>query len=604
MLDILLSGLINGNTYVLIAIGMSLIFGVAKLVNFAHGSIVAIGAMLGWWFIVALHWPFWAALPGTIVLTAGLGLIIQFVCVRPLSNAPPIAALLATVAASFVLDYGSQILFSSETRAFPSQLPTTNIQLGGLRIGTLHVTILAVCVVSVVILGVLLKYTRLGQAIRATAQDREAALQMGISVGFVQGVTFALASALGGIAGVLVGMYQSSVAPMGGLNIGLQGFAAATLGGMGSMPGAIIGGLALGVAESFGISWFGGSIRQFVTFAILIGVLWLKPAGILGTFHPITSEPLTGTFFGGGRRIRLKAWQIVLLIGLATIAVPLLADDYLLQIANLIVVFAILALSLTLISGTAGQISLGQAGPFAIGAYISALLTRDHGWPFWFAFPVAGIGAAFLSIFLMRPVLRLRGHYVAIATLGTGAIIAAALLNLRGITYGSLGISGIPVPELFGLVLDTPLALYLLSLTVLLIVIFLVSRLQNSHLGRAWQAIREDEIASQASSVALADYKSLVFVIGGFIAGLAGSLLTLNYGYISPDSFDTTISTQALTVVVLGGMGNPLGAVIGSLVLIGVPEMFRILDAVRYLGYGVLLLLLIHFRPQGIWGRK
>ncbi|HEY4383596.1 MAG TPA: branched-chain amino acid ABC transporter permease, partial [Ktedonobacteraceae bacterium] len=321
------------------------------------------------------------------------------------------------------------------------------------------------------------------------------------------------------------------------------------------------------------------------------------------TFNPISHEPLTGTFFGNGKRLLLKKWQSIVLIVLA-LALPLLGNDYFTQIGTLVAIFAVLALSLTLISGTAGQISIGQSGPFAIGAYVSALLTKDHGWSFWLAFPAAGVVAAFISILIMGPVLKLRGHYVAIATLGTGAMIAAALLSFDWLTYGPLGISNIPAPRLLGLPLDTPTGFYLLCLVVLLLVIALVNRLQRSHLGRAWYAIREDEVAAQAAGVPLVDYKSLVFALGGAIAGLAGSLLAHQYTYISPDIFDFTISTLALTIVVLGGMGSAFGVVLGALILVGTPELFRPLQDVRYLGYGILLLLLIRFRPQGIWGRQ
>ncbi|QBD80795.1 ABC transporter permease [Ktedonosporobacter rubrisoli] len=604
MLDVFISGLINGNSYVLIAIGMSLIFGVANLVNFAHGSIFAIGAMLGWWFVVVLHWPLWATLLGTIIITGVLGVLIELFCVRPLSSAPPIATLLSTLAISFVLDYSSQLIFSPDTRRFPSLLPTANLQLGGLRIGTLDITILAVSIVSVGLLWLFLRYTQLGRAIRATAQDRDAALQMGVPVGLVQSLTFALASALGGLAGVLIGMYYSSVSPTNGFNAGLEGFAAATLGGLGSLPGAVVGGLVLGIVESFGVSWFGDAVRQFITFAVLIGVLWIRPGGLFGAFNAITSEPMTGTFFGSGKLIKLKVWQIALLVAVFGILLPLWGNAYALQIGTLAAIFAILALSLTLIAGTAGQISIGQAGPFAIGAYVSALLTRDHGWSFWLALPVAGILAALINTIIMAPVLKLRGHYVAIATLGAGAMIAAMLLSFNWLTYGPLGVSNIPPPVIFGQNVDSPVTFYILAFVVLLLVTALVARLQRSHLGRAWYAIREDEIASQSSGIPLADYKSLVFALGGFIAGLGGSLLAHNYTFISPDIFNITISTLALTIVVLGGIGSALGAVIGAVILVGAPELFRPLQDIRYLGYGLLLLLLIRFRPQGIWGKQ
>jgi branched-chain amino acid transport system permease protein len=604
MFDVLISGLINGNTYVLIALGMSLIFGVANLINFAHGSIFAIGSMLGWWFVVVLQWPLWATLLGTIAITALLGVLIEYFCVRPFGKAPPIAMLLSTLAVSFVLDYSSQLIFSPETRRFPSLLPTDNLQLGGLRIGTLDVTILGVSLVSVVALWSFLKYTRVGRAIRATSQDREAALQMGIAVGRMQGLSFAIASAFGGIAGVLVGMYYSNVSPTSGLDATLSGFAAATLGGLGNLPGAVLGGLLLGVVESFGVTWFGDAVRQLITFAVLIGVLWLKPGGLLGNFNPISTEPLTGTFFGAAKRLQLKPWQIALLVVLAGVVLPLVGNDYLVQVATLVAIFGILALSLTLISGTAGQISIGQAGPFAVGAYVSALLTKDHGWSFWPAFLAAGLLAALVSVLIMGPVLKLRGHYVAIATLGISAMISAVLLSFTWLTYGPLGVSNIPAPAFFGFTLDSTVSFYLLSFVVLLLVITLVTRLQGSHLGRAWYGIREDEIAAQSSGVPLADYKSLAFAIGGFIAGLAGSLLAHQYTYISPDIFTFAISSLVLTIVVLGGMGSTIGAVIGSAILVGTPELFRPLQDVRYLAYGLILLLLIRFRPQGIWGKQ
>lgn len=601
MLDVFISGLINGNSYVLIAVGMSLIFGVANLVNFAHGSIFAIGAMVGWWFVAVLQWPLWATILGAVAVTAVLGVLVEFFCVRPLGAAPPIATLLATLAASFVLDYSSQLIFGTQTRRFPSLLATDNFDVAGIHFGTLDVTILGVSLVSVAALWAFLKYTRLGIAIRATAQDRDAARQMGISVGSIQSLTFAIASGLGGLGGVLIGMYYSNVSPTNGFSAGLEGFAAATLGGLGSLPGAVVGGLALGVAESFGVTWFGDAVRQFITFAVLLGVLWLRPGGLFGRFTPISQEPLTGTFFGSGKRLVLRYWQIAILIVLSGVVLPLWGGDYLVGVATLVAIFAILALSLTLIAGTAGQISIGQAGPFAIGAYTSALLTTNYNWPFWLAFLAAGALAALLSIILIAPVLKLRGHYVAIATLGTSTLIGAALLNFSGITNGPMGVSNIPFPTLFGYSFTSTTSFYLLVLAVLLLVIAVVTLLQRSHLGRGWYAIREDETAAQSSGVPLADYKSLVFAIGGVIAGLAGSLLAHYYTYISPDIFDTTISMLGLTIVVLGGMGSSFGAILGALILVGAPEYFRPLQDFRYLGYGILLLLLIRFRPQGLW---
>lgn len=604
MLDALISGLITGNTYALIAIGLSLIFGVADLINFAHGSIFAIGAMVGWTFVALVGWPLWAALIAVILVTAALGLIIERFAVRPLAGAPPIAPLLSTVAVSLILDDASQRIFNPETRRFPALLSRGNFQLGDMHFGTLDLAIAGVTVFSVVVLALFLRYSRLGTAIRATAQDREAAQQMGVPVEAIQGLTFAIASALAGIGGVLVGMYYSSVSPTIGFNAGIEGFAAATLGGLGSLPGAIVGGLALGVAESFGVTWFGGSTRQLIAFGVLIGVLWLRPNGLLGVRGVTFREPLTGTFFRAGRPVQLNGWQLALCVVLAAVVLPLLANDYVLQVAGLVAIYAVLAFSLTLVTGTAGQVSLGQAGIFALGAYASALLVKEHAWSFWAALPFAGLFAAVLGAVIVSPALRLRGHYVSIATLGIGAMVSAALLNFEDVTHGPMGVTNIPPPSLFGFAVDSPRSYYLLSLAVLLLCAGLLLLLQRSQLGRAWTAIREDEVAAQSSGVPVSSYKSLAFAIGGFAAGLAGSLLAHQYTYISPDIFNVSLSVLVLTIVVLGGLANVLGAVLGAIVLVGAPELFRPLQDVRILAYGVLLLLLVRFRPSGILGSR
>jgi branched-chain amino acid transport system permease protein len=602
MTDALIAGLITGNSYALIALGLSLIFGVADLINFAHGSVFAIGAMTGWWLAVERGLPLPAVLAGAIVVTGLLGLLIDWLAVRPLAGAPPISPLLSTVAVGLILDRASELIFSPETRRFPSQLPTHNLALGGIRFGTLDLAILLVSLASMSALWLFLRRTRLGWAVRATAQDRDAARQMGVDVARVQGIVFAVASALAGIGGVLIGMYYGNIEPSIGFDVGISGFTAAVLGGLGSLPGAIVGGLLLGVAESFGVTWFGGSARQLVSFAVLILVLWLRPNGLLGA-PGMLREPLTGTFFGSGAALRIRPWQIAFLLLLAGIALPIFGNDYVLQIAGIVVIFAILALSLTLLAGTAGQISLGQAGVFAIGAYTSALLTTEQGWSFWPALLAAGFVAAILGALTVAPAARLRGHYVAIATLGIGAMVVAVILNWEWLTKGPLGVFGIPAPELFGTMIFAPRDYYLLSAAVLLVCCWLVWRLQGAHLGLAWRGIRDDEIAARSAGVEPSGQKALAFAAGGFISGLAGSLLAHQYTFISPDVFGFQISLLALTIVVLGGMSNIAGAIVGAAILVGAPELFRPLQDVRILAYGLILFLLVRFRPQGLLGR-
>ncbi|MER7786686.1 ABC transporter permease [Streptomyces sp. NPDC097640] len=604
MIDTLLAGIIHGNTYALVAIGLSLIFGVSNVVNFAQGSVFAVGTMSGWWLIAEQHWPLWAAIAGVCAFTAVLGLAVNLLAVRPLAKVPPIAALLATYAVSVVLDNLSQVVFGPDTRRFPQALDTLNFHVGGFRFGTLDVVMFAVSVGCILLLGGFLKFTKYGQAIRATAQDSDAALQMGVPVGRVRNLSFMLASALGGLAGVLVGMYNSNVSPSAGTAAGLTAFTAATLGGLGNLPGAVLGGLALGIVEAFGISYWGAGVDNLIIFGVLLLVLWVRPGGLLGKVPLISAEPLTGTFLGGGRPFRLRWWHALALVGVAAGVVPWVADDYQLTTGTQVLIFAILALSLTLVSGSAAQVSLGQAGPMAVGAYTSALLAGEHGWPFLAALFAAGLAAAVVGTLLMSPTWRLSGHYVSIATLGIGAVTVAAILNLDWLTHGPLGITAIPPPSLFGHQIITPTDTYLLDLTVLLVALGLVVRLQKSFLGTIWSAVGADETALSASGLRPADYKALAYAVGAFVAGLAGSLLAHQYSYLDPTMFGPDLSMLALTIIVLGGMNSPFGAVLGAVVLVGAPEVLRMAQDARLLTYGVLLLLLIRFRPQGLWARR
>lgn len=604
MLDTFLAGLITGNTYALIALGVSLIIGVSNVINFAHGSVFATGTMVGWYLCTVLNFPLGLALFGVIVITGIMGGLINELAVRPFSRSTPIATLLATLALAMIIDNASQMIFGSQTRRFASLLPTGNFSLAGLNFGSLDLLMLGVSITSMVVLALFLKFHRFGRAIRATAQDREAAMQSGIPVRLVQSVVFVIASILGGIAGLLIGMYYGNVSPTSGYIVGIQGFAAATLGGLGNLPGAVLGGLVLGIVEAFGVSVWGDSIRTLITFGVLLGTLWLRPGGLLGSSTSVTREPMTGTFLGKSRPIELTKWQLAALLTVAVLAVPLTGNNYLMQVGSQVLAFALIAMSLTLLAGNAGQISLGQAGAVAIGAYCSALLTRDFGWSF-FSSAIASSGvAATLTVALVSPGWKLRGHYQSIATLATGAVVAAIILNWEWLTYGAHGIARIPVPSIFGYEITSSRDYYWLALITVIACAAIVTRLQRSHLGRTWMAIRDDETAARSLGVHSSDYKSLAFAIGGFIAGLGGVLLAHQYTYIDPSIFTSQMSQEVLTLAVLGSLGSPIGAVMGAVVLVGGLEFFRVTAEWRLIIYGLTLLLLVRYRPEGLWTRR
>lgn len=601
-LDILLAGLVGGSTYALIAVGVSLVFGVSNIVNFAHGAVFAVGAMIAWWLTGPMALPMWIAAPAVIVITGLLGWAIYLVAVRPLRKAPGIAVLLATFAIGVILDNLSLRLFGGETRRLESAFPRDNFELFGFRFGTLSLVIIGVSLVCVAALVWLLGYTKIGRAIRATSQDQEAAQQMGIPVERIQALSFVIASALGGLAGVLVGMYTSNVSPGIGFLAGLQGFAAATIGGLGSIAGAIVGGLLLGIAEALGVSIWGDSVRQLITFGSLLLVLWIRPGGLLGRVPSITSEPMTGTFFGAGKPLRLPPWA-GLAAAVVLAALPLVASDYFLRAGSQVWIYALFALSITIAGGFAGQIVLGQAGALAIGAYTSAILVTRFEWNFWLSFVAAGVAACVLQVVLTAPTWRLKGHYVSMATLAAGAVVSALALNLPQITGGSRGIASIPRPTLFGESLGSASAMYWVTLAILLIAVVVVVRLGSSRLGRVWAAVREDEVAAASTGLHPASYKSLAFGLGAVIAGFAGALYSAQVTFIEPKQFDVSLSVLAVTIAILGGLRAPIGVIIGAAILVGVPELFRPLADWRLLLYGVLLLGLILLRPQGLWSQ-
>jgi branched-chain amino acid transport system permease protein len=599
VLDTLIAGLLRGNVYALGAVGISLIFGVMNVVNFAQFSFFGLGAMLAWFFVAQLGLPFWLALILVLIICGGIGLIVNIAVVRPLAKFLPLAAMLSTYAVSQILDNTSQVAFGAQDRVFPQVLPTSNLHIGAMRFGTSDVVMLGITAVVMVGMSLFLKYGKIGKAIRATAQDQEAALQVGIPVAMVQHVSFVIASSLGGLAGIFFALYIGIADPNAGLDTGTTAFVAATLGGLGSLLGAVIGGFILGILESFGIYLLGGAWDQIIVFAILIVVLIVRPGGLLGKVPLISSEPLTGNFLGKGRPFRIPRWVWPAAFVVGGIVVPLVANNDVLTAGTQVLIYSIIAAGLTVTAGQAGVIALGQAGPVAIGAYASALLTLYVHIPFWVALPVAGIVAAVIASILASPIWGVKGHYISIATLGLGIAIVAIIQLVE-----PQGLYNIPVPQWFGTALSTPRAYYVIDFVVLVLTLLVMWRIRRSHLGKVISSVGSDEIAALASGVRGRNYKALAFAISAFFAGIGGSLLAAQYTYIDTTVFTTLMSVLVVTIVIMGGVNLPYGVVIGSIILIGALELLRFTDDLRIIVYGLVLILVVRFRPGGILVRN
>ena len=285
---------------------------------------------------------------------------------------------------------------------------------------------------------------------------------------------------------------------------------------------------------------------------------------------------------------------------LFVLVLPLWADNYYIDVAVLAGIYIILAIGLNVIIGYAGLLNLGFAAFYAIGAYSSALLTTALGLGFWSALFVSLILTTFSGFLLAFPALRLRGDYLAIITLGFGEITRLTLNNWDKLTHGPNGISGIPVPFIFGFELENLKHYYYVVLFFVLLAVIVVRRAYYSRIGRAWLAIREDETAAEAMGVDATRYKFLAFSFGAFWAGLAGALFASKMRFVSPESFSFMESVFIACMVILGGLGSIPGVILGSLILVVLPEALRDFQSYRMLALGAGLILMMIFRPQGI----
>ena len=266
-------------------------------------------------------------------------------------------------------------------------------------------------------------------------------------------------------------------------------------------------------------------------------------------------------------------------------------------------IFVVLGLGLNITVGLAGLLDLGYIAFFAVGSYTYALLSKNFDIGFWTCLPLGGLMGMLFGILLGFPILRLRGDYLAIVTLGFGSITKIVLENWDSVFGGAAGIAGIPRPDFFGMALDgrqKSVYTYYIVLALVALTIFVTNRLKNSRIGRAWMALREDEIASVAMGVDMARTKLSAYALGAFWAGLVGVVFAAHNNFINPDSFTFMDSAMILAMVVLGGMGSILGVIIAALTLKLLPEYLRAFAEYRMLVFGAIMVLMMIFRPQGL----
>lgn len=291
-------------------------------------------------------------------------------------------------------------------------------------------------------------------------------------------------------------------------------------------------------------------------------------------------------------------------IGLLLLILPyIIQSNYLLRVIITMAIYALLASGLNIINGYTGQFSLGNAAFYGIGAYTAAILATRYGVPFWVNLLLGGFVAMLFSLLLGMATLRLKGVFLSVTTLGFAEIIRLVILNWIGFTRGPMGIPGIPFPKLFGFTFSSNRAYYYLILVLGVMMIYSTRRVVRSRVGRAWIAIREDEVAARAIGIPTFRYKLLAFALSTFWVGVTGAFYAYYVSYVSADSFTLDEGFTHLAMILLGGQGTIGGPVLGAILLTALPEFFRGLSQYRMVLYGAVIVISVLARPQGILGK-
>jgi branched-chain amino acid transport system permease protein len=607
------NGVALGSVYALIAIGFTLIFGVLRLLNMAHGEIYMLGAYLAYFFLTILNLPPLVAVPLMLVAVFVVSLVIERVAFRPLRDAPHFVPLVSTIAVSTILLEIVRLAFGPYMFGFDSFVPITFFHLGPLSIASTQLVMLVLSIVLTAALQLFLNATQWGKAIRAVSENVTVSGLLGVNVNRVVGVTFAIGSVLGAVAGMLVAMHFGAIYPSMGFVALVKAFTAAILGGMGSVPGAVVGGFVLGIIESLGAGYLPSGFSDAVPYLALFAVLLLRPAGLFRrATAPDTAAHHSSLRTSTGLLDRILprsdahgGWDVSRMVAIGgiivAVAIAPFLGDYSLRILVTIVVYGMMALGTNIILGLAGQLSLSHAAFFAIGAYATAVLTTRFGVDGWSAMAagvlIAGLAGALISLVTFR----VRGYYLALVTLAFAELVRITIGHWNSLTGGMMGVRAIPPLRLGTWAIDTPLAYFYLSVAIAVLALAVYDALAYSMKGRALIAVRDDEVAAAASGLGVQRLKIVAFTLSAVFPAIGGSLMAHYFTAITPEFGTMNETVTVLVIAVIGGLGSAAGAFFGSVVVNLLPELFRNFGDYRLLAYGIILFVTVLYQPGGVF---
>jgi len=599
--QLIVGGLTIGCVYGLVGLAFAVMLRATDLLNFAQGELVMLGALVGYTLLAVLKVPFFVAFVVASVLVGLFGIFMERFIIRPIltKRSPLLVLLIATVGLSLTMQALGIVVWGAEPMSYPEM--GEPLKLAGIVIRPEHLWVLGLALVTVLGFHFFLHRTMTGISWRACALDPDTAALMGVSRKRNVALTFVISSGLGGGAGVLLAPMYFASFNLGG-SIIIKSFAAVGLGGF-SLIGSIVGGLAVGVTETLAAGLLTSEYKEVITYGILVIVLLLffrskRPEGRSVAEAPKTTlvSPLQ---MGTGRFSFWLRMTVLFLAVAAWLLVPFVARTYALHILILACIYAISVLGLQLIIGYTGQFSFAQIAFFGIGAYTSTLLTMKLGLPFPVALLFAGVVAGTISC-LFVPILRLGGHYLAVATIAVQEIIVIFMTEWESITNGAYGIMNIPDPQIGPLSIDNNTSYYFLTTIVLLLVFLFVRLLSRSSFGRELMAIRENELAASSVGINLVQRKAQAFVIGTACAGIGGALYAHFMGFINPEQFLGIRSLSQIVMCVIGGLGSLVGGPLGAILVIALPEFLRMLQEYRMVMYGLLVCGFMLWLPGGM----
>ena len=584
-----LNGLAGASSLFLVAAGLSLIFGVSRVVNFAHGSLYMLGMYLAVW--LAGHTGFWLAVPLAALAVAALGACIEILLLRRIYRAPELLQLLATfalvlIARDFALwAWGPEDLLGPRAPGLAGA-----VDIAGRGVPEYDLFLIAFGPLVFAALHLVLTRTRWGVLVRAATQDREMASALGVNQRWLFTGVFVAGSALAGLGGALAIPREPASL---GIDLALisDAFVVVVVGGLGSIPGAFVAALLIGVVKAFCIGLGYSKATLVVEFVVMAIVLVLRPWGLLGRPQGETRGTWTDVPLG---RLTPRGTTALAVLAIALAVVPFFSDQYLLVLLTEMLVFALFAASLHLLMGPGGMASFGHAAYFGIGAYAAALLFLRLGWPM--PATVAGgavaalLGAAICGWFCVR----LSGVYLAMLTLAFAQIAWSIAFQWDALTGGSNGLVGIWPPQW----LSSRAAYYWIVLAACGCAIALLWRLAHAPFGYALRAARDSRLRAQAIGINVPRVQWAGFMLAGLAAGLAGSLFVFSKGSISPETLSVQRSVDGLVMVLLGGVHTLTGPVWGAAGLTWLQDtMARSIAYWRAaIGTAILLLVLVRWR--------